>query len=646
MVRTRSFSDGEVEECQCSLCNPNNSSTTQSHCIHTGHKRTTVKDLFRSKDGPLHKIGSFVSDRLGITLSATISLFITLSMAAFAGYIHWRYLMMLFENDHNFSRLSALEKEMAFRTEMGLYYSYFKNFIRAPSFTTGLHFILNDQFTEYPLVINALKRFSLYPEVFVGMLFRVYTGLMDFIGIPTITCWDVDRGNGQEPVEICTGMGDPTHFYVSAIFILNGFLMSLFCIYGAYLSRSCLGGLVTVLCLFFNHGESTRVMWTPPLRESFAYPFFVLQMLLLTCTLRRPNPGRGTLIGVGVCNVLFVVSWSFAQCVLQTQIACLFACYILDYIPLSKIKALLTVHVGVVILRDSIKRHFDSLAQTAVAQGVAWHVFLVFFKLMMSSLFDGFSNDTALSYVKTLVLPAAVAVVAAVTGKIVFHCLQLLVFSLMALLVMRLKLLLVPHMCLMASLICSRPLFSWVGERHRHECLIYGLLSIMAIQGVVNYESQWNIMVNLSNPPQEELLQWIKTQTKPNAVFAGASSTMASVWLSTGRPIVNLPHFEHPEQRRRSKLVYSVYSRKSAAEAHRNLSELHVDYFILEDFWCMLRSRPGCSMPEIWDEEDSVNRGQTPLCARLSVDSEPFFTTLFQNKLYKVLRVPKEPQAS
>ncbi|XP_066499921.1 dpy-19-like 1, like isoform X2 [Hoplias malabaricus] len=640
-------------------------------------------------------------------------------LAIVAGFLHWYHLFHLFENDRHFSHMSTLEKEMAFRTEMGLYYSYFKTIIEAPSFMKGLNLIMNDRLTEYPLVINTLKRFNLYPEVVLASWFRVYSAVMDFFKIPTKMCWSINRGEGLEPVESCEGMGDPAYFYIMFVFLLNGVMMSLFYIYGTYLSGSRLGGTVTVLCFFFNHGE----------------------MLLLTYILRSRNPGRNAALALCVSNVMFMLPWQFAQFVLLTQVASLFVSYILGYLSPDKMQTVLTTHMvslgvcfvlmfgnsmlltsfyasslvsiwGIISVRGWFVKTFRPGLLTWVMQCVAWVVITVILKFLLalvlgasddahiSSLikskftsykdfdtmmytcaaeFDFMEMETVMRYVKTLLLPVNLLVVGVISGRtlkdivsylrnpkhtetendhsseqseklvkgvMVYHSLQLLAFAVLAVLIMRLKLFLTPHMCLMASLLCSKQLFSWIGEKWKHHTLVFALLSIMAFHGMANLQSQWSIMGEFSNLPQEDLLEWIKENTPQEAVFAGAMPTMASVKLSTGRAIVNHPHYEDAGLRERTKLVYAMYSRKPVEEVKRNLINLQVDYFILEDSWCTRRSRPGCSMPEIWDVEDPQNSGKIPLCSLMSRETRPHFSTVFHNSVYKVLRVSRPPRHS
>ncbi|KAM4874278.1 protein C-mannosyl-transferase DPY19L1 isoform 3-T3 [Thomomys bottae] len=604
----------------------------------------------------------------------------TLVLAAFAAVLHWCHITHLFENDRHFSHLSTLEREMAFRTEMGLYYSYFKTIVEAPSFLHGVWMVMNDRLTEFPLVINTLKRFNLYPEVILASWYRIYTKIMDLIGIQTKICWTVTRGEGLSPIESCEGLGDPACFYVAVIFILNGLMMALFFIYGTYLSGSRLGGLVTVLCFFFNHGECTRVMWTPPLRESFSYPFLVLQMLLVTHILRATKLYRGSLIALCISNVFFMLPWQFAQFVLLTQIASLFAVHVVGYIDIGKLRKIVYIHMviqgcfwlfGTVVLKYLTSRVFGITDDAHIGNLLTSKFFSYkdFDTLLYTCAaeFDFMEKETPLRYTKTLLLPVVLVIFIAIVrkiiidmwgvigkeqpntrkhlldhGELVYHALQLLAYAVLGVLIMRLKLFLTPHMCVMASLICSRQLFGWLFYKVHPSAVVFAVLAAMSIQGSANLQTQWNIVGEFSNLPQEELIEWIRYSTKPDAVFAGAMPTMASVKLSALRPVVNHPHYEDAGLRARTKIVYSMYSRKAAEEVKRELIKLKVNYYILEESWCVRRSKPGCSMPEIWDVEDPGNAGKTPLCSVLVKESRPHFTTVFQNSVYKVLEVVKE----
>lgn len=172
--------------------------------------------------------------------------------------MHYSYIYELFENDKHFSHLSTLERELSFRTEMGLYYSYFKEIaIDAPSFVQGFLSIISDNRTESPTTINVLERFNLYPEVLLSLIYRI----MNSQGMLSEICYRVDRGQTMSPILSCEGDKEPTYFYVTSVFILNGLLLGFLFLLATYLSKSMFGGIIAASAYVYNHGEATRVMW-------------------------------------------------------------------------------------------------------------------------------------------------------------------------------------------------------------------------------------------------------------------------------------------------------------------------------------------------------------------------------------------------
>ncbi|XP_031552907.1 probable C-mannosyltransferase DPY19L1 [Actinia tenebrosa] len=289
-------------------------------------KKSSAKAGTKSRGGEM--LGSFNG----------VGYFMLVIFLAFcAGVLHSKHVSHMFENERFFSHLSALERELSFRTEMGLYYSYYKTIVEAPNFFDGVYDIMHCNVTEFPDTVNTLKRFNLYPEVVLGFMFRCYEQLASYFNYQTKVCYTVNRGQGLPPVQSCEGLGELSFFYVFFIFSLSGLMMACFFILCYYLSGSILGGILGTLCYFYNHGEATRVMWTPPLRESFSYPFLVAQLLVVTYTIKSVTVNWWNILLVAVTTITFMIPWQFAQFVLLTQTCALFGLYALRFLTSHKL---------------------------------------------------------------------------------------------------------------------------------------------------------------------------------------------------------------------------------------------------------------------------------------------------------------------
>lgn len=137
----------------------------------------------------------------------------------------------------------------------------------------------------------------------------------------------------------------------------------------------------------------------------------------------------------------------------------------------------------------------------------------------------------------------------------------------------------------------------------------------------------------------EQFVQWIDRNTAADAVFAGPMSTMATVKLCTGRPVVNHPHYEDAALRARTLQVYQLFSRRPARQVWRSLRVLGVQYAVVERVWCEGRSRVGCAMVDLWDVEDPENAGRPPLCSELFANPPRYFQRVFLNEALHVFRV-------
>ncbi|KAH7731588.1 Protein DPY-19 [Aphelenchoides avenae] len=597
------------------------------------------------------------------TASATHSRlwYLFVAVTALALWIsHSAYLNTLFENDRHFSHLADFEREMGYRTEMGLYFSYYKTIVTAPTFLDGLRALMYDNVTEYGHTINTLQRFNLYPEVYLALGYRVFKEAEKKFDLKTQVCWRVNRGGDLPPIESCEGIGNMHYFYVYCAFAVAGSVLASVFLTGVILSDSYLGGLLSAVCFVFNHGEATRVQWTPPLRESFGYPVFAAQVFVLTVLLKSKKVCPYLLVALTILTTHFLLFWQFSQFALGTQLASLYVTYALRLVPPATMSSLaksflasFAIAFGLLFGNAMLLSSLFSTSLLAIVVALTLRRFIalpsyrvIFSFVLHSVLFVTITLGVKAALTRTMDIHDDDHVFDILRSKftefanfhtrlytcapefdfigmeVAYNSVQLGAFAIVAWMIMRLKLFATPHLCILSSLLASD-------------------------QGVKNVQSQLNIHGEYSNPEQETLFEWIIANTAEDSVFAGSMPVMANLKLSTGRPIANHPHYEHEEIRNRTLKVYAMYSRKPIEEVHATLRKMGIQYYVFQPFSCQgSHPRPGCTYREMWDLEDPANRARSSLCDILQAGVEKSdasalrpFSLAYNSRSYVIFKI-------
>ncbi|XP_039552198.1 probable C-mannosyltransferase DPY19L3 isoform X3 [Passer montanus] len=270
--------------------------------------------------------GKILPDPPGGKLWSILSITVGGIVAISLGLLTSVYVATLHENDLWFSNIKEVEREISFRTECELYYSYYKQMIQAASIQQGLHGLVYDNKTESVRTINILERMNVYQEVFLSILYRI---------LPI-----------QQYLE-------PVYFYIYTLFGLQAVYVIALYVTSWLLSGTWLSGLLAACWYITNRVDTTRVEFTIPLRENWALPFFAVQIAAITYLLRthlQPAQERLTLMAVFIATFLFSLTWQFNQFMMLIQALALFILDCLDMLPTAKVTWLYIIQISGLLL--------------------------------------------------------------------------------------------------------------------------------------------------------------------------------------------------------------------------------------------------------------------------------------------------------
>uniref|UniRef100_A0A673HLK0 Probable C-mannosyltransferase DPY19L3 n=1 Tax=Sinocyclocheilus rhinocerous TaxID=307959 RepID=A0A673HLK0_9TELE len=610
------------------------------------------------------------------------------------------YVATLHENDLWFSNIKEVEREISFRTECGLYYSYYKQMLKAPSIQQGLYELIHDNTTESKRTINILQRMNIYQEVFLSILYRIL------------------------PIQTYL---EPIYFYIYTVFALQTVYVIALFITSWLLSDSWLAGALSGVWYILNRVDTTRVEFTISLRENWSIPFFALQVAAITCYLRpqlKPIHQRVVLWLVFVSTFCFCLTWQFNQFVLLVQALIIFTLDCLDFLTAEQVVSLYLMQVLnlllVWLLQFCNSMILGSLVLSFIVSALFIKHFQVskilqlksdehIFKFIKAKFGFGATRDFDASlylceeafgllpldtferlagtvllypYLCTLSVSAVALFFVLFSYQnhrkdrtfrmrpdVAYNLLHTVFFGLLAFSTMRMKYLWTGHMCAFAAFgVCGKEVWSlYLRVLHCNTKTTMRLIRYsvpIVILAFLYYKFWPRLMEEISelrefyDPDTVELMEWIRLKTPKRAVFAGSMQLLAGIKLCTGRVLTNHPHYEDQALRERTRQVYQIYARQSAEEVHKVLCSVGVDYIVLEDSICYERRHSrGCRLRDLLDlanghimdgpgenEPDLIPATHPRFCEAIKTDMPPYstlFTPVFKNKTFHVYKLKK-----
>ncbi|XP_069477474.1 probable C-mannosyltransferase DPY19L4 isoform X2 [Ambystoma mexicanum] len=622
-----------------------------------------------------------------------LKLFCGVLAAVTSGFLYTIYLAQSHPQKLLFSTRQVLEQELMFQGEGAMYYSFFKDMLRAPSFERGVFELSYNNNTVSLRTINAVQQMTLYPELIISALY-----------------WMSDNHDAPDPV----------FFYIGIVLMLQGIYMSSLFVTSWILSGSCFAGILTAAWFVINSADTTRMYDSIPLRENWALPYFAFQIAALTGYLKNnlnPSTERLCYLLVSASTYTFMMMWEYSHYVLFVQAVALFFLDGLSLAQNDKInvregtfmaKVMKIIYIFLVcaisltlhLFIKAVVPHKDNghiLKFLEVKFGLNMTKNFTMRWLLCQASLQTPSQDSILRLTQSSLLPfyivvfticllsVAQVIVRRLCGmplkdklsiihgrigerpEIVYHVFHSILFGSFAMIFDGMKYLWTPYVCVLAAFgVCSAELwitlFKWIRLKAVDAIMLALLLSTIVpslISTMLWREfspklpTEYPPLEDIYQPDTVELMNWIKTQAPVAAVFAGSPLLMGAIKMCTGYLVTSLPVYNDEDFMKRNENVYQIYAMRSAEDIYKILISYKANYVVIEDSICNeMGTARGCRVKDLLDianghvvDEDGDSYAYSKygrFCHEIKFNYSPYvnyFTRVFWNRSYFVYKV-------